>query len=70
MAPEESMRGLMRGSRRSKWVNRSGKWKRRWNEQVNNDRRGRVGNDPGRGKVSLGRLAPIPGMSKVSIQRR
>ena len=70
MAPEESMKGLMRGSRKSKWANRSGKWKRRWNEQVNNDRRGKVGNDLGRGRVSLGRLAPIPGRSKVSIQRR
>ena len=61
---------MMRGSRRSKWVNRSGKWKRRWNEQVNNDRRGRAGNGPGRGKVSLERLAPILGRSKVNIQRR
>ena len=70
MAPEESMRGLMRGSMKSKWANRSGKWKRRWNEQVNNDRRGRAGNGPGRGKVSLERLAPILGRSMVNIQRR
>ena len=70
MAPEESMRGLMRGSMKSRWVNRSGKWKRRWNEQVNNDRRGKVGSDPGRGRVSLGKLAPILGRSMVNIQRR
>ena len=70
MAPEESMRGLMRGSRRSKWVNRSGKWKRRWNEQVNNDRRGKVGSDPVRGRVSSGRLATILGKSKVNIRKR
>ena len=70
MAPEESRKGLMRGSRKSRWVNRSGKWKRSSNEQVNNDRRGKVGNDPGRGRVSLGRLAPILGRSRVNIQRR
>ena len=66
-APEESRWGLKRGSRMSRWGNKSG---RRWSEQVNNDRRGRVGSGPGRGRESSGRLAPTPGRSKVNTQRR
>ena len=63
MALEENSWGLKRVSRMSRWVNRSKK--RRLNEQVNNDRRGKVGSDPGRDRVSLGRWAPIPGRKKV-----
>ena len=70
LAPEESRRGLKRGSRKSKWVNKSGRWKRRLNEQVNSDRRGKVGSDLVRGRVSSGRLAPILGKGRVNIPRR
>ena len=67
MAPEENRWGLKRVSRMSRWVNKSG---RRLSGQVNNDRRGKVGSDPGRGRVSSGRLAPTLGRSKVNTQRR
>ena len=67
LAPGENRWGLKRVSRTSRWVNTSG---RRLNGQVNNDKRGKVGNDLGRGRVSSGRSAPILGRSKVSIQRR
>ena len=67
LAPGENRWGLKRVSRTSRWVNTSG---RRLNGQVNNDRRGKVGSDPGRGRVSSGRLAPTPGRSKVNTQRR
>ena len=66
-APGESRWDLKRVSRRSRWVSKSG---RRWSGQVSNGRRGKVGSDPGRGRVSSGRLAPTLGRSKVNIQRR
>ena len=67
LAPGENRWGLKRVSRTSRWVSTSG---RRLNGQVNNDRRGKVGSDPGRGRVSSGRLAPTLGRSKVKTQRR